>query len=71
MEHPVTDAGSLRRRLRWVGRTGLALISAAVLVITGCAWTLSRQLDASLTTSAVLDRPDHAAAPTPPLPSAR
>jgi LCP family protein required for cell wall assembly len=58
LQHPVTAADSLRRRLRWVGRTGLALISAAVLVITGCAWTLSRQLDASLTTSAVLDRPD-------------
>jgi LCP family protein required for cell wall assembly len=60
LEHPVTGAGSLRRLLRWVGRTGLALISAAVLIITGYAWTLSRQLDASLTTSAVLDHPDHA-----------
>jgi LCP family protein required for cell wall assembly len=65
LEHPVTGAGSLRRRLRWVGRTGLALISAAVLVITGSAWTLSRQLDASLTTSAVLDPPDQASRADP------
>jgi anionic cell wall polymer biosynthesis LytR-Cps2A-Psr (LCP) family protein len=40
-----------------VGRTVLALASAAMLLLTGYAWTLSRQLDASLTTSAVLDHP--------------
>jgi LCP family protein required for cell wall assembly len=64
-EHPVTGAGSLRRWLRLVGRMCLILASAAVLIITGYAWMLSRQLDASLTTAAVLDRPDHASRADP------
>ncbi len=40
-----------------MGRTGLVLASAAALIVTGYAWTLSRQFDASLTTSAVFDHP--------------
>ena len=60
LRHPGSDAGPLRRWLRLVGRTGLALVSAVALIFTGYAWTLSRQLDASLTTSAVLDHADHA-----------
>jgi LCP family protein required for cell wall assembly len=59
----------LRRWLRLMGRTVLAVASAAVLVITGYAWTLSRQLDASLTTSAVLDHPGHASRIGPAAPA--
>jgi hypothetical protein len=44
----------------------LALASAAMLLLTGYAWTLSRQLDASLTTSAVLDHHTLSSAPAPP-----
>ena len=54
LRHPVTGW------LRLVGRTGLVLASAAALIVTGYAWTLSRQFDASLTTSAVLDHSGHA-----------
>jgi LCP family protein required for cell wall assembly len=61
LRHPVTGASVLRRWLRWVGRTGLTLASAATLILTGYAWTLSRQLDAALTTSAVLDHSRYAA----------
>ena len=60
LRHPVTRAGLLRRWLRLVGRTGLVLASVAALIVTGYAWTLSRQFDASLTTSAVLDHPGYA-----------
>ena len=51
----VTNGGVLRRWLRLIGRTGLALASAVVLIVSGYGWTLSRQFDGSLTTSAVLD----------------
>lgn len=57
LRRPVTGAGWVRRWLRLVSGTVLALASAAMLLLTGYAWTLSRQLDASLTTSAVLDHP--------------
>lgn len=67
--HPVTVAGSLWRWLRLAGRMGLVLVSAAVLIITGYGWTLSRQLDASLTTSAVLDHPGHARRTEPASPA--
>ncbi|MDQ4091881.1 MAG: LCP family protein [Actinomycetota bacterium] len=50
----------LGRWVRLVSRTGLVLASAAVLIFTGYAWTLSRQLDGSLSTSAVLDHSRHA-----------
>lgn len=60
LRHPVTRIGLLRRWLRLVGRTGVVLASAAALIMTGYAWTLSRQFDASLTTSAVLDHSGHA-----------
>jgi LCP family protein required for cell wall assembly len=46
----------------------LALTSAATLLLTGYAWTLSRQLDASLTTSAVLDHPYPAGRSSPARP---
>jgi hypothetical protein len=52
-----TPASVLRRWLRLAGRIGLALVSATTLILTGYAWTLSRQLNASPTTSAVLDHP--------------
>jgi LCP family protein required for cell wall assembly len=60
LRHLAKGAGLLRRWLRLVGRTGLVLASAAALIVTGYAWTLSRQFDASLTTSAVLDHPGQA-----------
>ncbi|HZA18650.1 MAG TPA: LCP family protein [Pseudonocardiaceae bacterium] len=60
LRHPAKGAGLLRRWLRLVGRTGVVLASAAALIMTGYAWTLSRQFDASLTTSAVLDHSGHA-----------
>jgi LCP family protein required for cell wall assembly len=59
----VTKGSSLRRWLLIVGRTAVALVSAVVLALTGYGWTLSRQLNSSLTTSAVLDHPS----PTSPV----
>ncbi len=53
----VTKGGSQRRWLLRVGRTGIALASAVVLILTGYGWTLSRQFNSSLATSAVLDHP--------------
>ncbi|MDQ3826379.1 MAG: LCP family protein [Actinomycetota bacterium] len=58
----VTKGSALRRWLLIVGRTAVALVSAVVLTVTGYGWTLSRQLNSSLTTSAVLDHPSHAGA---------
>ena len=53
----VTKGGSQRRWLLRVGRTGIALASAVMLILTGYGWTLSRQFNSSLATSAVLDHP--------------
>ncbi len=53
----VIRGNSLRRSLLRVGRAGVALVSAMVLILTGYGWTLSRQFNDSLTTSAVLDQP--------------
>ena len=44
LRRPVTGAGWVRRWLRLVSGTVLALASAAMLLLTGYAWTLSRQL---------------------------
>ena len=56
----VTEAGSLRRLLLLVGRTGVAMASMVVLALTGYGWTLSRQFHDSLATSSasVLDHPN-------------
>jgi LCP family protein required for cell wall assembly len=60
LRRPATPASALRRLLRLAGRIGLALVSAMTLILTGYAWTLSRELNASPTTSAVLDHPSSA-----------
>jgi LCP family protein required for cell wall assembly len=54
----VTKGDSLGRWLLRAGRAGVALASAVVLILTGYGWTLSRQFNGSLTTSAVLDHPN-------------
>lgn len=53
--HVVTKGSALWRWLLLVGRAGVALVSAAVLALSGYGWMLSRQFTGSLSTSAVLD----------------
>jgi LCP family protein required for cell wall assembly len=57
LRRPAIPASALRRWLRLAGRIGLALVSTTTLILTGYAWTLSRELNASPTTSAGLDHP--------------